>query len=217
MMVSSMTILTTEQRTADWFTARTGKVTASRVKDVLAKLKNGKPGAERERYLWELVAERLTGQATRHFQNAAMSHGVEYEINARIEYEFRTSEPVRETGFCIHRTYDDFGCSPDGLVGDYGLVEIKCPFNPGVHLQTLLAGEMPAEHMPQIQAQLAVMGREWCDFVSFYPHMPDSVNCFIKRVDRDEKYIDAMLAEIGAFLEEVADTVKRVEGLGVRK
>ena len=212
-----MMVASAEQRTADWFAARTGKVTASRVKDVLAKLKSGKPGADRERYLWELVAERLTGQATRHFQNAAMSHGVEYEINARIEYEFRTSESVQEIGFCIHRTFDHFGCSPDGLVGEYGLVEIKCPFNSAVHLQTLIAGEMPAEHMPQVQAQLAVMGREWCDFVSFDPRMPDPYNCFIARINRDEKYIELMLAEIGAFLEEVADTVKRVEALGVRK
>ena len=212
-----MMVATAEQRTAEWFTARTGKVTASRVKDVLAKLKSGKPGAERERYLWELVAERLTREPTRHFTNAAMQHGVEYEINARIEYEFRAGNPVQEIGFCIHRTYDHFGCSPDGLVGEYGLVEIKCPFNSAVHLQTLIAGEMPAEHMAQIQAQLAVMGREWCDFVSFDPRMPDPYNCFIARVNRDEKYIDAMLAEVGAFLEEVADTVKRVEALGVRK
>ena len=216
-MVSSMTILTTEQRTADWFLARTGKVTASRVKDVMAKLKNGKPAAERDRYLWELVAERLTGQATRHFQNGAMSHGVEYEINARIEFEFRTGQSVQEIGFCIHRELNDFGCSPDGLVGDYGLVEIKCPFNSAVHLQTLIAGEMPAEHMPQVQAQMSVMGREWCDFVSFDPRMPDPFNCFITRVNRDEQYIDAMLAEIGAFLKDVEDSLRRVLSTGDRR
>ena len=207
-------VMADEQRSADWFAARAGKVTASRVKDVLAKLKSGKPAAERDRYLWEVAAERLTGQATKHFTNAAMNHGVEHEVTARIEYEWRAGIQVAEIGFCIHRELDHFGCSPDGLVGDYGLVEIKCPYGSHVHLQTLTSGEMPAEHMPQVQAQLCVMGKEWCDFVSFDPRMPEPLNLFVVRVERDESYIENMLSEVRGFLQEVDDLVQRIKQAG---
>ena len=199
------------QGSAEWHQARLGKVTASKVGDVLAKTKTG-PGASRLNYAAQLVAERLTGAATETFTNAAMMWGTEKEPEARAAYAFlHAPGPVVEVGFIDHPTIPLTGASPDGLVCDDGLVEIKCP-NTATHLETLLAQAVPAKHKPQIQWQLACTGRKWLDFVSFDPRLSPAKQLFVARVERDDAYIAALEAEITAFLAEVAETVAKLDG-----
>lgn len=190
-----------DQRTEEWFTARLGKVTGSRVADVLAKTKSGY-SASRASYMAELICERLTGQQAERFTNAAMAWGTETEPQARAAYEFLTDNPVVETGFVLHPALADFGASPDGLVGADGLVEIKCP-NSATHIDTLLTETVPGKYITQMQAQMACTGRSWCDFVSFDPRLNGDLQMWVKRVHRDEAFIADMESEIAAFLNEL--------------
>jgi putative phage-type endonuclease len=191
-----------EQRTEAWHQARMGKVTASRVADLMAKTKSG-PSSSRANYMATLIVERLTGVREEGFTNAAMIWGVDTEPQARAAYEFLTDATVIEEGFVLHQAIPDFGASPDGLVGDVGLLEIKCP-QTAAHLDVLLSGEVPGKYVTQMQAQMACTGRAWCDFVSFDPRMPGEMQLFVKRVHRDEVFIAAMEGEIAAFLAELA-------------
>lgn len=191
-----------EQRSAEWFAARLGKVTASRVADLMAKTKSG-PSASRANYMADLIVERLTGQKAEGFTSAAMQWGTDTEPQARAAYEFHTDAEVVEEGFCLHQAIPDFGASPDGLVGDVGLLEIKCP-NTAAHLDVLLTGTVPAKYVTQMQAQMACTGRAWCDFVSFDPRMPGEMQMFLKRVHRDDAFIAEMEGEVSAFLTELA-------------
>ena len=179
-----------------------GKVTASRVADLMAKTKSG-PSSSRANYMATLIVERLTGVREEGFTNAAMIWGVDTEPQARAAYEFLTDATVIEEGFVLHQAIPDFGASPDGLVGDVGLLEIKCP-QTAAHLDVLLSGEVPGKYVTQMQAQMACTGRAWCDFVSFDPRMPGEMQLFVKRVHRDEVFIAAMEGEIAAFLAELA-------------
>jgi predicted phage-related endonuclease len=207
--------MTATQGTAEWFAARCGKITASRAKDVLERLKNGKRSAKGTDYMVELATERMTGEALTHFTSTAMAWGTDQEANARREYEAVTGNLVTEVGFqCFDGS--TFGCSPDGLVGDDGLVEFKCPFNSTVHIMTILGGTIPEEHIPQVQAQLAVTGRDWCDFASYDPRMPDGLRLFVVRVPRDEAYITALFAEVKVFEAEVAELVTRLQAIQAR-
>jgi putative phage-type endonuclease len=190
-----------EQRTDEWYAARLGKVTASRVADLMAKTKTG-PSASRANYMADLIVERLTGQRAEGFANAAMQWGTDTEPQARAAYEFLTDASVAEEGFVVHPTIPDFGASPDGLVGDDGLVEIKCP-NTAQHLDVLLSGAIPAKYVTQMQAQMACTGRAWCDFVSFDPRMPGEMQLFVQRVARDDGFIAEMEGEVGSFLAEL--------------
>lgn len=194
-----------EQRTEEWFAARLGKVTASRVADVMAKTKSG-PSASRKNYLAELVAERLTGMQGERFQSAAMQWGTDQEPQARLAYEFLTDNPVEEVGFIDHPTIEMFGASPDGLVGDKGLVEIKCP-NTATHIDTLLTGKIDRKYLIQMQAQMACTGRDWCDFMSFDPRLPADLQTFVQRVDRDDEVIAEIEDEVAAFLTDLDGTV----------
>lgn len=196
-----MNTVTDLQRTAEWFAARTGKATASRFKDVLARLKSGAPAAARQSYLIELVTERLTGSAASHFTNAAMQWGTDNEAGARVLYEQRTHVQVQETGFVAHPIIAA-GASPDGLVDWDGLIEIKCPFNSAIHVQTLMDG-MPDDHMPQVQGQMWITEKQWVDFVSFDPRMPEPLQLYVQRVNRDDAYIARLESEVANFLEEV--------------
>ena len=189
------------QQTDEWFKARVGKVTASRVGDLLAKTRTG-PSASRAAYMGELVAERLTGQPTEKFQSAAMKQGNELEPQARAAYAFLSGVTVEETGFVPHPRIDMAGCSPDGLVGDLGLVEIKCP-QTHTHIETLLGADVAKSYRDQMQFQMACSGRAWCDFVSFCPVMPAGMDVHIRRVERDNAYIAEMEAEIIRFLAEL--------------
>lgn len=196
------------QGSPEWFAARAGKVTASRVADVLAKVKTGE-SASRKNLRTELVIERLTGSKTEGFSNAAMEWGVETEPMARAAYEVATGNLVDQIAFVDHPTIKNFGCSPDGLVGELGLVEIKCP-NSATHLEYLETDKPPKKYLTQMQAQMACTNREWCDFVSFDPRLPDGLQLLIVRVNRDDKFIALMEVEIIDFLEEVNLTVAKL-------
>ena len=197
------------QGTDAWHLARLGRVTASRIADVLATVKSGEAAA-RANYRAELVAERLTGKRQESYSNAAMQWGTETEPLARVWYESEVGVVVQETGFVEHPTIAMSGASPDGLVADSGLVEIKCP-NTQTHIETMLAKRVPPRYTPQIHWQMACTGRGWCDFVSFDPRLPEQTQIFIKRVERDEKYIkDTLEPEVIRFLEEVEKTVEQL-------
>lgn len=198
-----------EQRTDEWFTARLGKVTASRVADVMAKTAKG-PSASRQSYMDQLVAEVLTGRQAESFSNAAMAWGTETEPAARMAYEARVGEFVDETGFHIHPRIEQCGASPDGLVLD-GLLEIKCP-STTTHIEYLMSKKVPAKYHAQMQLQMAVMGRPWCDFVSFDPRMPDELQLLILRVERDPTYIDLMEKEVELFLGEMNARINQLKG-----
>jgi len=197
-----------EQRTEEWFAARLGKVTASRVADVLAKIKSGE-SASRKNYKMELVVQRLTNKAGESFTNAAMEWGTEQEPFARMAYEAHTGTFVKEEGFVDHPTIEGFGCSPDGIVGE-GLIEIKCP-NTANHIETVLENKAPSKYIPQMQCQMAVTGAKWCDFVSFDPRVPEDLQLLVVRVDRDQEYIDLMEVEVKQFLSEVLDLFNQLK------
>jgi len=196
------------QRTDEWFQARIGKVTASRIADVCTRTKTGW-GAGRKNYMAELVAERLTGERTEGFTNAAMQWGTDMEPVARSAYEFYRDATVVETGLVPHPSIAETGASPDGLVGDDGLVEIKCP-NTATHLETLLGAAMPQKYFFQIQWQLACTGRQWCDFVSFDPRLPESMRMHVERVKREDVVIAALEKDVVEFLTELRDTVSQL-------
>lgn len=190
-----------EQRTEEWFAARLGKVTASRVADLMAKTKSGY-STSRANYMAELICERLTEAKAERFTNAAMQWGTDVEPQARDAYCFMFDTEVVETGFALHPSIADFGASPDGLVGDTGLIEIKCP-NTATHIETLFNETVPAKYMTQMQVQMACTGRDWCDFVSFDPRCPAELQMWVHRVPRDPAAIAEIEGEVQAFLLEL--------------
>ena len=190
-----------DQGTEEWFTIRIGKVTASRVADVIAKTKTGY-SATRDNYMAQLVCERLTGQKGESFTNAAMQHGTETEPLARAAYEALRDGLVDEVGFVPHPSIIMAGASPDGLVGDDGILEIKCP-NTATHIETLLSQSVPGKYNTQMQFQMACTGRQWCDFVSFDNRLPNELQLFVKRVPRDNEFIKQMEDEVVKFLNEL--------------
>ena len=203
--------MSVEQRTDGWLAERVGRITASRFKAVLARLKNGQPAQARQDYLMELVCERLTGQPTHHFVNQAMQWGIDQEEFARIAYEAKYGETVEKVGFIV--VLDGLkaaaGGSPDGLVGADGCIEIKAP-NTRTHVQTILDG-MPDEHYAQVQGVMWVTGREWCDFISWDPRVPAEYQLFVQRVERDEPFIEMLKREIEVFDREVEATIRQIE------
>jgi len=198
------------QGSVEWFQERCGRATASRFKDVLAKIKSGE-AATRRNYRAQLVVERLTQLAQETYSNAAMQYGTETEPQARAAYEFKTDNAVEEVGFIQHSDLLA-GCSPDGLIGADGGIEIKCPFQSAVHIDTLLTG-MPSEHMAQIQGSMWITGRQWWDFVSYDGRLPAHLQLHVERIERNGQYITALEADILAFLDEVSETVKKLEAL----
>lgn len=194
-----------EQGTAEWHQARLGKATASKMADIVARTKSGW-GASRANYAAQLVAERLTGQPTEGFTNAAMAWGCEQEPAARRAYAFYADAEVAECGFIDHPVIAMAGASPDGLVGGDGLLELKCP-NTSTHIDTLRRGKIPEKYVHQMNWQMACTGRAWCDFASFDPRLPESMRLFVKRLDRDPEAIAELEAQVIVFLEEVDATV----------
>jgi putative phage-type endonuclease len=199
-----------EQRTDDWFAARLGKVTASRVADVVAKTKSGY-SASRDNYMADLIVERLTGQKAAGFSSAAMEWGVEQEPHARAAYSARTGELVEEVGFIDHPAIAMSGASPDNLVGK-GCVEFKCP-NTATHLEYLLAGKPPEKYVTQMQWQMACTNRPWCDFVSYDSRLPEHLQMLIVRVPRDDKRIAELEDEVRKFLAELDEKVTKLKEL----
>jgi putative phage-type endonuclease len=197
-----------EQRSEDWFAIRLGKVTASRVADVIAKTKTGY-STSRENYMAQLVVERLTQTKAESYTNAAMQWGTDQEPFARAAYEAAQGVMVEEVGFVPHPTIEWAGASPDGLVGDDGLVEIKCP-NTATMIEALLTGKVPTKYFTQMQFQMACTGTKFCDYVVFDPRMPAKAQLFITRVNRDDAYIAEIEAEIVKFLAEVESQVQQL-------
>lgn len=194
-----------EQGSVEWLRQRAGKVTASRIADLMAKTKTGW-GASRENYKAQLVAERLTGEPSETFTNAAMQWGTNMEPEARNAYCFRYDVDVVEVGMIEHPTIENTGASPDGHIGDDGMLEIKCP-NTATHIATLLGGEIPAKYRLQMLWQMACTGRKWNDFVSYDPRLPEEMRLFVKRLERDDAAIAEIEAAVIEFLAEVDATV----------
>jgi putative phage-type endonuclease len=197
-----------EQGSNDWHLLRLGKVTASRVADVLSKGRSGE-SASRKNYRTELVVQRLTGQPGESFTNAAMEWGTATEPMARVAYEVEKQQFVEQVAFVDHPSIEWFGCSPDGIVGD-GLIEIKCP-NSSTHIEYLTDDKPPAKYVPQMQCQMAVTGAKWCDFISFDPRLPEDLQLFVVRLERDDEYIEAMEAEVKKFLSEVDEMFTKLK------
>lgn len=189
------------QGSPEWFAARLGKVTASRVADVIAKTKTG-PAATRVNYAAQLICERLTGQVEQSFTNAAMQWGTDQEPHAREAYEYQTGTFVDQVAFVPHPRIKDSGASPDGLVGTDGMLEIKAP-NTATHLDTLSSGKPAGKYVTQMQWQMACCDRAWCDFVSYDPRLPEELRLFVVRVPRDDDMIEMLEAEVIAFLVEI--------------
>lgn len=190
-----------EQRTDDWFQARCGVATASRFADILAKIKKGE-SASRRNYRAQLAVERLSSAPQSGFTSEAMRWGTEQETFAKVAYIAKTGHLIDEVGFIKHSTLQA-GASPDGLISDDGLIEIKCPFQSAVHIETLKSKTIPAEHIPQVQGQMWITGRKWVDFVSYDPRMPEPLQLFIYRVERDDDFITELEVEIRLFLSEL--------------
>ncbi len=199
------------QGTDEWYAARLGKATASRIADVIAKTKSGW-GASRKNYLAELVAERLTGAPAEQYVNAAMQRGTELEPQARSAYAFYRDADVTQVGFVDHPTIPMSGASPDGLVGADGLVEIKCP-NTATHIETLLSATIPDKYLVQMLWQMECTGRAWCDFASYDPRLPEQMRLFVKRLARDDKRLSDIAAMVKDFLAEVDQTVAALNTL----
>lgn len=197
------------QGTPEWIAARVGSLGASRVADAIAQTKTGW-GASRKNLLAELVAERLTGHPADKFTNAAMQWGTETEPLARAAYEFFHDVEVTQVGLVRHPKVIGAHASPDGLVGDAGLIEIKCP-NTATHIDTLLSRSIDGKYLTQMQFQMACTGREWCDFVSFDPRLPERLRLFVQRVPRDPKRISELEQLVSEFLFEVIETVASLE------
>lgn len=199
------------QRTDGWHAQRVGKITASRMKDVLAVSKrDGKPLQARQDYLMQIVCEILTGQRQPSYQNAAMAWGVECEPAALEAYQSNTGRGVVATGFCVHPELEYIGASPDGLMLDRGL-EIKCPFNTANHINTILDG-MPAEHMAQVQCGMWVCDLTAWDFVSFDRRLSGGLDLYVQNIPRDDIYIASMASECAKFWDEACELVARLRG-----
>ncbi len=187
-----------EQGSVEWKMARVGKVTASRIADVMAKVKVGEAAA-REDYRAQLVAEILTGEpADDGYVSKDMQFGVEQEPFARAAYEVSRGAFIDQVGIVDHPTIERFAASPDGLIDDDGLVEIKCP-KIKTHLKYLISGKVPGDYFYQMQGQLSCTGRKWCDWVSFRPELPEHLRLLVIRVARDDTKIKEIEEEIVKF------------------
>ena len=201
-----------EQGSDEWQAIRAGKVTASKITDIMAKLKSGKPSAGRTTYMGQIIAERLTGVKSDSFSNAAMQWGIETEPQARAAYEFLNDVEVEQIAFMDHHSIEFSGMSPDGLVSDMGMLEIKCP-NTATHIDFLITNIIPKKYQDQMQWQMACSDRKWCHYMSFDPRMPEHLNKLIVKVDRDDKYIGEMEAEVIKFNLEINEKLKILENL----
>lgn len=201
-------LLEVEQRSDEWHAARLGKATASRFKDVMTIIQKGEAAARRN-YRAQLVVERLTGRTGERFTSAAMEWGTDTEELARLRYMLITGNDVEDAGFYTHDALMA-GASPDGMIGADGLLEIKCR-NTANHIETLKVGGVPSEYIAQIQGQMWLTERKWCDFVSFDPDMPENAQFFTERVMRDNAYIQRLEEMVAQFLREVDAEVEFIK------
>lgn len=197
-----------EQRTEEWFAARMGKVTASRIGDLRKRTKTGW-GASRQTYMADLIVERLTGIHVPSGTGAARRWGTDVEPEAKIAYEFYRDAEIGEVAFIPHPTIADAGASPDGLIGEDGLVEFKCP-TIGTHLETLETKIIDPDYVQQMQWQMACTGRQWCDFASYDPRFPEALKLYVERVQRDDEMITEIEKDVVDFLEELRTRADRL-------
>lgn len=196
------------QRIDSWYQDRLGKVTASRIKDIAKRQKNGSFYATRDTYKNQIISEILTGVNFRIPASEAMQHGTDTEPQAIAAYkELVWDDVIASPAFVVHPEIDRSGASPDGLVGTDGIIEIKCP-NTTTHVMTLRENSMPEDHKYQIQWQLACTGRKYCDFMSFDPRLPEKYQIFIERVERDPVLIGELETIVRQFLAEIDDEIK---------
>ncbi len=207
-----MSQLIIEQGSPEWHACRCGKATASRVADIMARGRSGQPSASRANYMAELVIERLTGRVEDGYKSSPMERGNEVEPEAIDAYEFYTGNTTELVGFVDHPTISMFGASPDRLVGEDGLVEVKCP-NPATHLATLLGKNIPGVYIKQMQGQLTSTERIWCDWVSYDPRFPEEMRLVVRRVERNPELIVDMTSAVEVFLAELDGKVKQLRQL----
>ena len=209
-----MKVLDVEQGSEAWLQARLGKVSASRMADVTARTRSGY-GASRANYAAELIVERLTGTPAERYTNAAMAWGTEKEPDAKDAYCFLRDAEIVPVGLVLHPTIAMACASPDGLVGDDGLIEVKCPLS-ATHIDTLLSETIPEKYVKQMMWQMACTGRQWCDFVSFDPRLPAEMQVFIRRVPRDNALILELEQETVKFLAEIDQTISKLQAKFMR-
>lgn len=200
-----MKVIDCEQNSAEWLAARCGSLGASSIADMVAKTRTGW-GASRFNLAARIVCERLTGTPQESYTNAAMQWGHDTEPQARAMYEFMRDVAVQQVGLVLHPSISKSHASPDGLVGDDGLIEIKCP-NTATHIETLLSEDVEGKYVKQMQWQMACCGRAWCDFVSFDPRLPAEMQMFVQRVRRDDEFIAELEREARLFLAEIDKTI----------
>jgi len=201
-----------EQGSPEWIACRLGKVTSSRVGDIMSKGKSGAPSASRKNYMFQLLLERLTGEMAEHYVSAEMQRGIDKENDAAIAYEINTYSIVDKCGFFESPSGLMEGSSPDRLVGENGLIEIKNP-NTSTHIETIISGEIKKDYIYQMQHQMYCAERDWCDFVSYDDRCPANLRLFVKRVDRDDLMIAEICGEVKLFLKELDDLEKKVREL----
>ena len=200
-----MKVIDCEQNSAEWLAARCGSLGASSIADMVAKTRTGW-GASRFNLAARIVCERLTGTPQESYTNAAMQWGHDTEPQARAMYEFMRDVAVQQVGLVLHPSINKSHASPDGLVGEDGLIEIKCP-NTATHIETLLSEDVEGRYVKQMQWQMACCGRAWCDFVSFDPRLPAEMQMFVQRVRRDDEFIAELEREARLFLAEIDKTI----------
>jgi len=195
-----MKIIDCLQNSEAWYAAKCGIPSSSEFDKLVTT--SGKPSKQREKYMFRLAGERLLGHSEEFYQNAAMLRGKEVEAEARQYYEFITGQEVKQVGFCLA---DGYGASPDGLIGDDGLLEIKCPIL-STHIYYLIKNELPSDYIQQVEGQLLVTGRKWVDFLSYYPGLKP----LLIRVKRDEDFIKALKIELKIFCQELDELTEKL-------
>lgn len=210
-----MNVIDCEQNSAEWLAARCGSLGASSIADMVAKTRTGW-GASRFNLAARIVCERLTGTPQESYTNAAMQWGHDTEPQARAMYEFMRDVAVQQVGLVLHPSINKSHASPDGLVGDDGLIEIKCP-NTATHIETLLSEDVEGKYVKQMQWQMACCGRAWCDFVSFDPRLPAEMQMFVQRVPRDDDFIAELEREARLFLAEIDKTIATLSDKYLRR
>lgn len=198
-----MKIINCEQRSEQWYAVRCGVPSASNFDKIITT--KGEPSKQAMKYLYQLAGEKISGKQEEQYTNNAMLRGCEMEAEARQMYQIVNDSIVEEVGFCITEGSYSFGCSPDGLVGQDGIIEIKCP-QMATHVGYLLDGGLPTDYFQQVQGQLLVTGRKWCDFVSYYP----GIKPLIVRVNRDEKFIKLLESELQLFCKKLDEVVTKI-------
>lgn len=200
------------QGSPEWLKLRVGKATSSRIGDIMSKGKNGQPSATRENYMYQLLLERLTGEVAEHYQSSEMNRGIEQEQFAVEAYELETFNICQTCGFFESPESLMEGSSPDRLIGDDGILEVKNP-NTNTHIKTIISGGIKKDYIYQIQHQLYCTDRKWADFISYDNRCPQNLRLYIKRIERDEKIIEEIKSAVIFFLSELDELEKKVRAL----